>query len=99
MLCRYPDQSALIGLSRLWLSPRHREDISQRRIYRCRLLPLLPLLRVSRHTGIKERCCSLKSFNGFSVRVDAQSDFAAPPAVGDTPPSNTPPLIVGGNRS
>src|SRR5260370_23090073 len=99
MLCRYPDQSALIGLSRLWLSPRHREDISQRRIYRCRLLPLLPLLRVSRHTGIKERCCSLESFNGFSLPVVPQSDFAGAPAVGDTPPSQTPAVVVGGHLS
>src|SRR5260370_1157103 len=99
MLCRYPGQSALIGLSRFWLSPGHREDISQRRICRCRLLPLLPLLRVSRHTGIKERCCSLKSFNGFSVRVDAQSDFAGAPVVGDSPPWKTRALIVGGNLS
>jgi len=65
---------------------RHREDISQRRIYRCRLLPLLPLLHVSRHTSIRSAACSLKSFNGFSVRVDAQSDFAGAPVVGDSPP-------------
>jgi hypothetical protein len=54
---------------------------------------------VSRHTGIKERCCSLKSFNGFSVRVDAQSDFAGAPVVGDSPPWKTRALIVGGNLS
>ena len=59
--------------------------------------PLLPLRRVSRHTGIKERCCSLKGFNGFSVRVDAQSDFAGAPVVGDSPPWKTRALIVGGN--
>ncbi len=54
---------------------------------------------MSRHTGIKERCCSLKSFNGFSVRVDTQSDFAGAPVVGDSPPWKTRALIVGGNLS
>src|SRR5258708_22098864 len=93
----YKVNSALIGLSRLLLSSCHREDIPQRCIYRSSLRPPLLPLCASLHTGFKQRCRSLESCNGISIRIDPQSSLADPLIIEDGALWKSCLLIVGGN--
>src|SRR5260370_27570228 len=96
---RYAGYGMLIGLSRLLVLTCYRENISQGGIDSSRDLPLFLLLRVSRRTNFKECGCSLKSCNGFSIRIDVHSDLASAPVIRDSLPWKTRTLIVGSNLS
>src|SRR5260370_32079173 len=89
----------LIGLSRLLVLTCYRENFSQGVIDLGHHLPLFILLRVSMRTNFKECCRSLKSCNGFSIRIDVHSDLASAPIIGDSLPWKTRTLIVGSNLS
>src|SRR5260370_8112869 len=96
---RYAGYGVLIDLSRLLVLTCYRENISQGVIDLGRHLPLFLLLRVSRRTNFKECGCSLKSCNGFSIRIDVHTDLPSAPIIGDSLPWHTRTLIVRNNLS
>src|SRR5947209_8048353 len=79
-------QAVLIDLSRFLLPPRYCKDIPQRCIDRNRILPPLLPLHVSRPAGLKQCCCSLKSCNGISIRIDPHRSLAGSSVIGNGSP-------------